>query len=283
MVAESDEKFQEIESFLRKVGQGIDINPQEIDKARESLSKLASLERKYKTNDTGLFQLLLSSKSDLDLLDSGTEKVESARKYLTELTVDLESLASKLSIERKKTAKKLVKQVEKELSELAIKEAKLDIAFTKKDFDAFGSETVEILISTNKGQKLKPLKQVASGGELSRIMLVLKKVLRDKAGINVLIFDEVDTGISGAVARAVGEKLKELAEQSQVICITHLAQVASLGDHHLLVQKISGKKTISHVKEIKGDDLLEEIARMISGYDVTKASLQSARELLQSK
>ena len=185
-----------------------------------------------------------------------------------------------MTTERTKAAKKLVKQVEKELQELAMKEAKLDVAFTKKDFHAHGRDAVEILISTNKGQKLKPLKHVASGGELSRIMLVLKKVLQDKAGINVLIFDEVDTGISGAVARAVGEKLKSLADKSQVICITHLAQVASLGDHHLLVEKVSGKKTLSHVKEIEGQEKLEEVARMISGYDVTKASLQSAKELL---
>ena len=114
-------------------------------------------------------------------------------------------------------------------------------------------------------------------------MLVLKKALRERTGVNVLVFDEVDSGVSGGVARAVGEKLKALAQCSQVICITHLPQVASLADHHLLVEKSGRKFTTSVVREIKGEERVQEIARMLAGYKITKASRQSAVELLASK
>jgi len=151
------------------------------------------------------------------------------------------------------------------------------------DLCASGFERVEFLVAPNKGEGFKPIAKIASGGELARILLVLKKVLRDRSGVNVLVFDEVDSGVSGKVARAVGEKLKSLAAGSQVICITHLAQVASLADHHFKVDKLSGKRTISIIKEISGDEKVEEIARMLAGYTITAASRESAKELLSSK
>ena len=155
--------------------------------------------------------------------------------------------------------------------------------FSACELSALGADRCQFLISTNPGHSVKPLKEVASGGELSRIMLVLKKALRERTGVNVLVFDEVDSGVSGGVARAVGEKLKALAQCSQVICITHLPQVASLADHHLLVEKSGRKFTTSVVREIKGEERVQEIARMLAGYKITKASRQSAVELLASK
>jgi DNA repair protein RecN (Recombination protein N) len=126
------------------------------------------------------------------------------------------------------------------------------------------------------------MRQIASGGELSRILLVLKKILRDKTGVNVLVFDEVDSGVSGKVARAMGEKLKALSQDSQVLCITHLAQVASLADAHFVVSKDSGKTAETRVSKLDDEKIVEEIARMLAGYKVTDSSRASARELLAS-
>ena len=132
------------------------------------------------------------------------------------------------------------------------------------------------------GEQPRPLRTIASGGELSRIMLVLKKVLRDRSGVNVLVFDEVDTGISGGVARAVGQKLKSLSKNSQVVCITHLPQVASFADHHLLVEKAGVKRVTTRVRTLSEKETVDEIARMLSGFEVTQASRKSALELIKT-
>jgi DNA repair protein RecN (Recombination protein N) len=159
--------------------------------------------------------------------------------------------------------------------------AKLSVSMTRKEMTQHGIDDVEFLLMSNPGEPPKPLRTIASGGELSRIMLVLKKILRDRSGVNVLVFDEVDTGISGGVARAVGQKLKSLSKDSQVICITHLPQVASYADHHLLVEKSGTKKVSTSVRELaqKGERI-EEIARMLSGFEVTESSKKSAEELI---
>jgi DNA repair protein RecN (Recombination protein N) len=138
-------------------------------------------------------------------------------------------------------------------------------------------------MSTNKGEPVGSLAQIASGGELSRVMLVLKKILREQSGVNVLIFDEVDTGISGGVARSVGRMLKDISVQSQVLCITHLPQVASLSDKHFLVQKEVGERTMTVVRALSEGEKVDEIARMLAGFTITDASRASARELIESR
>ena len=184
--------------------------------------------------------------------------------------------------ERKIFAKKLQENVKLELSELNLPNAKFEVQFNRTEIDETGGDDVEFMLSLNKGYEVKPLKKIASGGELSRILLVLKKILKDKYGVNVLVFDEVDSGMSGKTARAVGIKLKELSSTSQVICITHLPQVASLADTHYKVFKNDSNLVLSQIIEIKGEDRIEEIARMIAGYEVTEASKASARELIAS-
>ena len=157
-----------------------------------------------------------------------------------------------------------------------------EVSIQKTEYGPLGQDMLEFLISTNPGTAAKPLRKIASGGELSRIMLVLKKILREKSGVNVLIFDEVDSGVSGAVARAVGEKLHTLASHSQVLCITHLPQVASLADKHFRVEKqVVKQDTMSLVRELSKDERIHEVARMLSGHTVTEAARQSAKELLR--
>jgi DNA repair protein RecN (Recombination protein N) len=184
---------------------------------------------------------------------------------------------------RQKAAKTLMTSVTEALAELNMADARLEVRFGECDASAKGIDRVDFLMSSNKGESHGALSQIASGGELSRVMLVLKKVLREQSGVNVLIFDEVDTGISGGVARSVGRMLKDIGSQSQVICITHLPQVASLSDKHFLVQKEIGDRAVTVVRALTAGEKVDEIARMLAGFTITEASRASARELIESR
>jgi DNA repair protein RecN (Recombination protein N) len=273
--------LQELCRDLGRYSDKIELNEEALQLKREQLAELARLERKYRTNDVGLAKLLEQARTELKTLEQGGLG-GNFEKDLSDSREEVNRIALLLRQRREEAGQKLVKLVASDLKALNMPDAKLKLVLDEISPGSYGTEMPEILISTNKGEAFKPLKQIASGGELSRIMLVLKKNLRERSGVNVLVFDEIDTGISGAVARAVGEMLKSLANHSQVICITHLAQVASLADHHLLVDKKVGKRAISLVRTIEGKEKIEEIARMLAGYEVTQASRESARELLSS-
>jgi DNA repair protein RecN (Recombination protein N) len=255
------------------------------DDISEKLTKLARLERKYSKDSKGLKQLLEDSKKEILTLQNPVLSIEQLQKEVSTVYNQVKVLAEKISDVRKKAASELSKLVRVELSELNMNAAKFEVEFKKlPELTLSGLDSVEFLLQSNAGDGLRPLKQIASGGELSRILLVLKKVLRDKSGVNVLVFDEVDTGISGSVARSVGAKLKELASNSQVICITHLPQVASFADHHLLVEKftdVKAKKTTTAVKLLNKNERVNEIARMLSGFEVTPTTKKSALELIE--
>ena len=253
---------------------------EDIELISEQLTTLARLERKHKTDDAGLVQILANAQQELARLGDSNSLAQITAEVAALLST-AEQLAERLSVKRLQASKKLADQVSKELSELNMSGAKLSVSMTRKEMTQHGIDDVEFLLMSNPGEPPKPLRTIASGGELSRIMLVLKKILRDRSGVNVLVFDEVDTGISGGVARAVGQKLKSLSKDSQVICITHLPQVASYADHHLLVEKSGTKKVSTSVRELaqKGERI-EEIARMLSGFEVTESSKKSAEELI---
>lgn len=272
------ETSRELESYIAKV----ENDPETLEDLRVKLAEISRLERKYRRDDRALAELLIESQDEHRALSSfcNFEKLE---EELSKVEAKLLKQAGKISLKRRAAAKQLVKAVESDLHDVNMSDARLEVEFEEVELNRRGIDQIELLIASNKGEPFKPLRQVASGGELSRIMLVLKKNLRDRAGVNVLVFDEVDTGVSGKVARAVGEKLSSLAENGQVICITHLPQIASLADHHLLVDKQVGDRAISVVREISGDQQVDEIARMLAGYTVTDATRESARELLASK
>ncbi len=275
----ADNALQDFEKEIKKLSTTSNFNPRELEEAKVALSELARLERKFRTDDSGLSRLLSDATNELETLE-GSETLTALKKDLDKHFEVCKNKAQVLSLKRKDSSAALKKEVEKELKELNMKDAELGLVFKEKELSTNGQDDFEFHISTNKGEAKKSLGVIASGGELSRIMLVLKKALRDTSGVNVLIFDEIDTGVSGSVARAIGEKLKSISLGCQVVCITHLAQVASLGDRHLLIEKKSGKRTQTIIREIVGDDQLGEIARMISGHKVTKASKESAKELL---
>ena len=273
--------FESLETEVLSYLSSLSLDENKLLLLREELAEIARLERKYRCNDSGLIELLKTSKARLSTLADLNDGKELGKKLQT-CREELQAIAHELSKRREISGNTLVKAVEKDLTSLSMPEAKIKVEIEEADFSESGCDLLEFLISTNKGEMFKPLRQIASGGELSRIMLVLKKNLKDRSGVNVLVFDEVDTGISGSVARAVGEKLKNLSAHSQVICITHLAQIASLADIHILVNKEVNDRTISLVKVLQGEEKVDEIARMLAGYEITDATRESAKELLSS-
>jgi len=242
-----------LEEFLRALERylrSLQVDEERLELIREKLAEIARVERKYRRDCAGLIGLLEDTRRELSLIEDGGVP-QSLREELSRTGEEVFRRGKELSELREKAARALVKAVEKDLRELNMPDARLKIENGRVEPGPDGIDKVQILIAPNKGEGLKGLSQIASGGELSRIMLVLKKVLRERSGVNVLVFDEVDAGISGAVARAVGEKLKDLARQSQVLCITHLAQVASLADHHFIVEKLVKDRTVSQIRELK--------------------------------
>ena len=274
------EELLECEGDLVRHARQVNLDDQGLEALRQRLAEIARVERKYRIDDAGLEALLAAAQLELSQLSDPLhlEKLNSQALSTREAAI---ACATELSISRGTAARALAREVQNELAELAMAGVRLKVEITPQEMSAHGCDRVEFTIATNKGEPFKPLKLIASGGELARIMLVLKKVLRERSGVNVVVFDEVDTGVSGAVARAVGMKLRALAEQSQVICVTHLPQVASLASVHLLVGKEVGKRTVSRVRILSQKERVDEIARMLSGSEVTAAARASARELLE--
>lgn len=268
-------------AIARYVG-SLEVDASTLETLREELSEMARLERKYRVDDAGLCALKERVKRELSQLFGGQGFRE------LELTVGrLHDIAMTLGRElrkvRQKGAEELCKAVSGDLKELNMRDASLKVQFTDIEPSSLGIEKTEFLISSNKGEPHGALIQIASGGELSRVMLVLKKLLRERSGINVLIFDEVDAGVSGGVARSVGLMLKEISKQSQVVCITHLPQVASLSDRHILVNKEVGERAVTVVRVLSEEEKVDEIARMLAGYKITETSRASARELISGR
>ena len=209
---------------------------------------------------------------------------------IREKSQDYYKIAEKMRVERIKNARKLEQNIEREISFLGMTKArvKIDIIPRNDQKDIIsnikdtGTEDVEFLISPNPGEDLKPLRKIASGGELSRIMLALKSIGKEKGYSKTLIFDEIDSGIGGKIADFVALKLKSLAKENQVICITHLPQIASYAEHHYRIDKtIKNQRTYTTIKKLTLDERVEEIARLISGNRVTTTSCQNAREMLE--
>lgn len=262
---------------------GLDLDASMLEDLRQELSEIARLERKYRVNDAGLADLLSNAQAQLVKLGDRELDIKLERE-VAKLFEIYQVSAKELSAARATAAKRLSELVGRELGELAMSGAAIDIRATPCEPSPNGVDRLEFVISTNKGEPFAALAQIASGGELSRVMLVLKKILREQSGVNVLIFDEVDTGISGGVARSVGRMLKDIADRSQVLCITHLPQVASLSDKHFLVKKEElGARAITVVKSLDAEEKLQEVARMLAGFEITEASRASARELIESR
>ncbi len=258
-----------------------DLNPHRLENIEERLENIKKLEKKYGDSIDAILRYRDEAERELISLGQTDEKTEIVENHLAEKERKLLDTAAQLSEKRKKTAEEISRAVGKILKELAFEKAEFRVDIKPFPLSSSGIDAVEFLFSANPGEQLKPLSKVASGGELSRIMLALKNILADVDGIPVLIFDEVDAGIGGRTADSVGMKLKKLAKTHQVICITHLPQIASIADFHIMTEKFQKKdRTYVKVKELSEDERKTEIARMLSG-KITDVSLRHAGELLE--
>lgn len=274
-------EIDDLSSSLRNLKDAQSFSQNELDDAIERLDCINKLCKKY----GGSIEKVLEHAKEAELAlgtiinaDSEMEKLEKEIAKQKEI-YDKEALA--LSEKRKSAAKKLSININKELEELNFKNAIFDVKFTESRPTENGTDIIEFLISANKGEELRPLAKVASGGELSRIMLALKRIVGDLDGIETMIFDEIDAGISGATAGVVGDKLKSISKNHQIVCITHLPQIACKGDNHYRIQKSSDEiSTETTVVPLGTNERIEEIARLLSGTTITDSARSQARELL---
>jgi len=275
-------QIQDAAFSLRDYNSELVHDPGRLEIVEDRIHLIEDLKRKY---GESIPQILLRRdeiQKELNNIEHFDERVNlltiESQKIMGELLV----LAEKISKSRKQVSKKLTAVLEKELKEVGIKSGQFHIEFADKEISSNGIDDISFLFSANPDEKPKPLAKVASGGELSRIMLVLKEVIARVEGGSVIIFDEADSGVGGAVAEAVGQKIKKLSQSYQVICITHLPQVAKFADSHLSVSKThDDNKTQVAIKSLEGDERVIEIARMIGGFNITQKTIDAAHEMLK--
>lgn len=286
----------ELHRFNRRYVSDIDFNPSRLDELRERMLLLQRTCKKYALSLTGLIGLRKELEEKLDIEGNLEEKISQLEEQIAHRKAMLSRLAGELSLKRRKAAAGLEREILRHLSELGIPRASFIVSITNeerpdgeiciggKDYASFdtGYDRIEFLISANPGEKPKPLAKVASGGEISRVMLAMKSALAASARLPILIFDEIDTGISGRIADAVGKCLRNLSKLHQIIAITHLPQIAAMGDLHLSVWKsVKDERTETEVTVLDRESRLQAIAGLISGRNITPASITLARELLE--
>ncbi len=288
------ENLSDVARELRDYLETIEYNPKRLEEAEERLDLMHRLMRKYGGTIAAVIAFGENARKQLETITNATEKINELEAREAILLNELASRGEKLSEKRKKAAEKLAKGIETELDDLKMASAQFSVDFqTRADlaglpvagarvaFDATGFDRVEFLVAPNPGEGLKPLAKTASGGETSRLMLALKNVLAKADQVPSLVFDEIDQGIGGRVGSVVGQKLWQLARMHQVLCITHLPQLAAFGDQHFQVQKlVENGRTSTQVKRLTGDERLLELAGMLG--EVSEGTLRSAHEILQS-
>lgn len=255
-----------------------DIDPDEINARLETLDKLMA---KYGDSEEEMLGFLEKARTELNDTEFSDKKAAELSNLLDDATERLIALAEELTAARKKAAAEFEKQVCDILSYLNMPDVRFTVQFSKGRYTKRGCDTAEFMISANRGESVKPLCKIASGGELSRVMLAIKSVLLGRDPVSTMIFDEIDTGISGYTAGKVGTQLKRVAENRQVICVTHLAQIAAMADTHLLIEKKAEKdRTFTSVSPLSYEQQINEIARIMSGAQMTENLYNSAKELL---
>ncbi|MDG2046853.1 MAG: DNA repair protein RecN [Halioglobus sp.] len=262
----------------------VEVNPDRLSEVQKRLEGIYDIARKHKVMPEQLTELHQALRDELQGLASGDERIAQLKLEMLDLAAQYGADAARLSKKRRSAAKKLVKNASSVLASLAMDGCQFEIALIplkSEDPNPHGSEEVEFLISTNPGAPARALGKIASGGELSRISLAISVVTANTAPVASMVFDEVDVGIGGAVAEVVGTLLRTLSDRTQVLCVTHLAQVASQGTHHLQVAKTSSDKAVeTSLKKLDDDAKVQEIARMLGGVKITSQTLAHAREML---
>ena len=253
-----------------------------LEEIEDRIDLIQRLSRKYGSTIEEMLQFLDNAKRELEYLERYEENREQLQENCQKALKNAQRLAESLSEKRKEISVQFSARVKEEMTFLDMPNVELVVSQKKCALNALGCDDIEILISTNVGEEPKPVAKIASGGELSRMMLAIKNVLADKDDIDTLIFDEVDTGISGSAAQKVGFKLKEVSKNRQVVCVTHLAQIAALADTHFKIHKtVSDGKTYTNVNVLDHDGRKNELARIIGGVAITQATLDYAEEMLK--
>jgi DNA repair protein RecN (Recombination protein N) len=276
-------QLQEVALSVRDYSRRVEINPMRLEEIENRLDEIDRLKRKYGPTVEEMLLFKRSVDEALNSFTSEEEKLSQLERMRTPLQEEVISLSKRLSSERKRVSAELKKSVEKELSALGMKKTTFQVDMNDLPLSSKGEDRVEFLISPNVGEALKPLAKIASGGELSRIMLAMKKILAKVGGRQVLIFDEVDSGIGGAMAEVIGRKLRELSQDHQVICVTHLPQIACFADlHHSVRKEVRAGRTLTVVDRLERQAVVEEIARMLGGVKVTEKTRAHAKEMLEN-
>lgn len=276
-----DDLNQEINSLRN----GIEYNPLELEQKNERLAVYSSLKRKYKMDTTQLLAYYESIKKEIDDIENYDFQINELEKQKNQLYQEVRKVALEISRIRSAEAKTLKENLLKVFPELSLKNTNLDIILRQtENFNNNGIDEIDFMISFNKGEPLKSLNKTASGGELSRFMLAIKAISCNKNMHKTFIFDEIDTGVSGEVAGSIALKMKEISKNNQVICVTHLPQVASIATEHLNITKniLENNRTITNIKKLNYDEKVESIALMISKGKITEASIALAKEFLNN-
>lgn len=263
----------------------LEFDDERLAEIEQRLTTIGDLEHKYGDTLADVLKYYAKIKKELDSMEAAADSSSDLEQRLAKAEAELRETGQKLSQARQKAAHELGKKVHQQLKELYMDKAEFEVHFTnqgREQFTPTGIDQVEFYIRTNPGESMGPLAKIASGGELSRIMLALKTIFAQKEGVTSIIFDEVDTGVSGRVAQAIADKIKVIAQHSQVLCITHLPQVAAVAQHHFLIKKsVHDERTTTHVTPLKENERIEELARMLSGEKITQLTKEHAQELLE--
>lgn len=270
------------DALLDKIN-SIEFEPEELDRIEERLNLYYTFSNKYGETEQDMLYYLDEAVKKRAAFENSEEELEKLNVRYDEIFNHTVALAQKLTDLRKSTAEKLGNEICKQLEFLDMPKIKFSTSFEKGNLSANGWDKIEFLIATNVGETAKPLAKIASGGELSRIMLAIKSIIAQKDSIDTLIFDEIDTGVSGKASRKIGLKLKELGAFTQVICVTHSAQIASVADSHFLIEKnVENDRTYTNVTVLDYDGRKNELARIMGGINATESLLKSAEELLNN-
>ena len=283
-LSESYYALEDVTKRLEDIIEDLDFDGNRLMQIESRLDLIHSITRKYGGNVDDVLLYFAKITEEYNLLTGNNLSSEDMETELKQLEVSLVDLASKLASARHNLAQQLEIEIQQELKDLYMDKARFQVQFTKGKFSREGNESVEFYISTNPGEDFKPLVKVASGGELSRLMLAIKSAFSRKEGKTSIVFDEVDTGVSGRVAQAIAQKIHKIGQNGQVLAISHLPQVIAIADYQFFIEKISNEhSTVSTVRLLTVEERIEEVAKMLAGENVTEAALSQARELLQSK
>ena len=288
MLGEASEKITDIRYELEDIAETVrdamtevDFDPSELEDIDERLDLLYRLSKKYGDTEEEMLEYLEKARAELDNIAFSEERVKELQKQEKEALAETETAACKLTESRKTAGEKLSNAICSELEFLDMPNVRFVVKCNDIGLTENGKDEIEFLISANAGEEPKPLAKIASGGELSRIMLAIKNVLAETDGVDTMIFDEIDTGVSGRAAQKIAMKLRSASKGRQVICVTHLAQIAAQGDVHLYISKsVSDGKTYTNIKSLIEEERVAEIARIMGGMEITKLQLESAREML---